>query len=66
MSDNRDVPVILQSVSFEDTYQGGLSERRVITYDLEFQMQLYFFVPESRNQDKEIIKNVIEGTGLYR
>ena len=43
MSDNRDVPVILQSVSFEDTYQGGFDERRVITYDLEFQMQLYFF-----------------------
>ena len=57
MSDNRDVPVILQSVSFEDTYQGGFDERRVITYDLEFQMQLYFFGPVYQGK---IIKNVIE------
>jgi len=57
MSDNRDVPVILSSVSFEDTYQGGFDERRVITYDLEFQMQLYFFGPVYQGK---IIKNVIE------
>ncbi|MAR21298.1 MAG: hypothetical protein CMD25_04815 [Flavobacteriales bacterium] len=57
MSDNRDVPVILNSVSFEDTYQGGFDERRVITYDLEFQMQLYFFGPVYQGK---IIKNVIE------
>lgn len=57
MSDNRDVPVILNSVAFEDTYQGGFDERRVITYDLEFQMQLYFFGPVYQGK---IIKNVIE------
>jgi len=57
MSDNRDVPVILNSVSFEDTYQGGFEERRTITYDLEFQMQLYFFGPVYQGK---IIKNVIE------
>ena len=57
MSDNRDVPIILSSVTFEDTYQGGFDERRVITYDLEFQMQLYFFGPVFQGK---IIKNVIE------
>ena len=57
MSDNRDVPVILNTVSFEDTYQGGFDERRIITYDLEFQMQLYFFGPVYQGK---IIKNVIE------
>tara|TARA_B100001248_G_scaffold124283_1_gene93236 strand:- start:684 stop:1733 length:1050 start_codon:yes stop_codon:yes gene_type:complete len=57
MSDNRDVPIILSSVSFEDTYEGGYDERRIITYSLEFQMQLYFFGPVYTGK---IIKNVIE------
>ena len=57
MVDYRDVPIILESVDFEDNYEGGFDERRVITYNLAFKMQLYFFGPVYKGK---IIKNVIE------
>tara|TARA_Y100000996_G_scaffold87181_1_gene60906 strand:- start:2032 stop:3078 length:1047 start_codon:yes stop_codon:yes gene_type:complete len=57
MVDYRDVPIILESVDFEDNYEGGFDERRVITYNLAFKMQLYFFGPVYQGK---IIKNVIE------
>lgn len=57
MTDYRDVPIILESVDFEDSYEGGFDERRVITYNLAFKMQLYFFGPVYQGK---VIKNVIE------
>ena len=57
MVDYRDVPIILESVDFEDNYEGGFDERRVIIYNLSFKMQLYFFGPVYQGK---IIKNVIE------
>jgi hypothetical protein len=57
MSDTRDVPITLTSVSMEDTYEGSYEERRVIEYTLEFQMKLYFFGPVYTGS---VIKNVIE------
>ena len=43
MSDVRDVPITLNSVGLEDTYEGSFEERRVIEYTLEFTMKIYFF-----------------------
>ena len=57
MSDTRDVPVILNSVSMEDTYEGSFEERRVIEYTLEFTMKIYFFGPVYTGS---VIKNVVE------
>jgi len=57
MSDNRDVPIILNSISMEDTFEGSFEERRVIEYTLEFTMKLYFFGPVYTGN---VIKNVIE------
>ena len=57
MSDTRDVPIILENVSFEDTYEGNYEERRVITYNFEFTMKIYFFGPVYTGS---IITNVIE------
>jgi len=57
LSDVRDVPIILNTISFEDTYEGGYEERRVITYNLEFTMKVYFFGPVYTG---DIITNVIE------
>ena len=57
MADHRDVPIILNSITMEDTYEGGFEERRVIEYSLEFTMKLYFFGPVYTG---EIIRNVIE------
>jgi|TARA_B110000908_G_scaffold120007_1_gene140665 hypothetical protein len=57
MSEVRDVPITLNSVAMEDTYEGGFDERRVIEHTLEFSMKIYFFGPVYQGT---IIKNVIE------
>jgi|TARA_B100001094_G_scaffold171120_1_gene165490 hypothetical protein len=57
LTDYRDVPIILESVDFDDSYEGGYDERRVITYNLSFKMQLYFFGPVYQGK---IIREVIE------
>ena len=57
MSEVRDVPITLNSVAMEDTYEGGFDERRVIEHNLEFSMKIYFFGPV---YEGTIIKNVIE------
>ena len=57
MSDVRDVPITLNSVGLEDTYEGSFEERRVIEYTLEFTMKIYFFGPVYTGT---VIKNVVE------
>ena len=57
MSEVRDVPITLNSVAMEDTYEGGFDERRVIEHTLDFSMKIYFFGPV---YEGTIIKNVIE------
>ncbi len=59
MSDNRDVPIVLNDISFSDEFEGGLEDRRVIEYTLSFTMKTYFFGPVYTGK---IIKNVIERT----
>lgn len=57
MSDNRDVPIVLNDVSFTDDYEGEMEGRRVITYDLSFTMKTYFFGPIGTSK---LITKVIE------
>tara|TARA_B100000085_G_scaffold285018_1_gene319648 strand:- start:1555 stop:2607 length:1053 start_codon:yes stop_codon:yes gene_type:complete len=57
MSEVRDVPIILNSITMDDQYEGSFEERRVIEYTLEFTMKIYFFGPVYTG---EVIKNVIE------
>ena len=61
MPDNRDVPVVLNSVSFQDDYEGSFEDRRIIEYTLDFTMKTYFFGPVYTGN---IIKNVVERTYL--
>ena len=57
--DNRDVPIVLNGVSFSDEYEGSFEDRRIIEYTLDFQMKTYFFGPIYTGR---MIKNVIERT----
>lgn len=59
MPDNRDVPIVLNSVSFSDDYEGSFEDRRVIEYTLDFTMKTYFFGPVYTGN---IIKAVQERT----
>ena len=33
-----DVPIILQGVAYSDTYEGAVGDRRVINYQLDFEI----------------------------
>ena len=43
----QDVPIILNSVSFDDQYEGDYNSRRVLIYTLEFTMKMTFYGPLS-------------------
>jgi len=51
----RDVPIVLGDVSYEDSYDGEFTERRVIMYTLSFTAKMYLFGPVSSSK---IIKRV--------
>ena len=50
-----DIPVVLQSVTTEDSYEGDFETRRVLMWTLNFQMKAFYFGPTT---NKRIIKFV--------
>ena len=50
MSDKRDVPIILSSISQEDSYEGDFTTRQVLTYTLEFVMKNYIYGPVEKSE----------------
>ena len=54
MNEKRDIPIILESVTQTDEYEGDFQTRSVLRYDLEFIMKNYIYGPIT---DSEIIKN---------
>jgi len=51
----RDVPVVLNSVSYEDTYTGDFTSRRAVIYTLSFTAKMYLYGP---NTTQKVIKTV--------
>ena len=45
MGIKRDVPIILNSISYEDSYRGDFQERRAIIYTLTFTAKFYLYGP---------------------
>ena len=45
IGEKRDVPVVLDNVSFTDDYEGDFSERRALIYTLTFTAKTYLFGP---------------------
>ena len=56
----RDIPIILNSVNYEDTYSGDFSQRRAVIYTLGFTAKTYLFGPAST---QKVIKET--QTDLY-
>lgn len=50
-----DIPIVLNSVSFEDSYDGDFMSRRAIIYTLDFTMNVKFYGPVT---DRNIIREV--------
>lgn len=45
IGEKRDIPVVLNNVSFMDDYEGDFSTRRVLIYTLDFTAKTYLFGP---------------------
>ena len=57
MKEKRDIPVILESVTMDDQYEGNFTTRRVLLYTLRFSAKTYLFGPVT-SATKDIIKKV--------
>ena len=55
MGIKRDVPIVLNSVSYEDNYRGDMGERRAIIYTLGFTSKFYLYGPVT---SQNVIKTV--------
>jgi len=55
IKEKRDVPVILESVTMQDDYEGDYTSRRVLLYTLRFTAKTYLFGPV-QSASKDIIK----------
>jgi hypothetical protein len=55
-----DVPIVLNSVSVQDDYDGDFQTRRFVTHSLNFQMKMNLFGPIS---DKGVIQTVNANVG---
>jgi hypothetical protein len=45
MNSKRDIPIILNSISYEDSYEGDYASRRSIIYNLAFTLKFYLYGP---------------------
>lgn len=55
-----DIPIVLNSISSEDNYEGSYDERRALIWTLDFTLKGYYYGPTS---EKKIIK--FANTSLY-
>lgn len=60
ISEKRDIPVILDSVTMNDDYEGDFSTRRALIYTLRFTAKTYLFGPIA-DASKDLIKKVSVG-----
>ena len=56
----RDIPIILNSVNYEDTYNGEFTQRRAVIYTLSFTAKTYLYGPMS---NQKVIKEVQSDLG---
>ena len=60
ISEKRDIPVVLDSVTMNDDYEGDFSTRRALIYTLRFTAKTYLFGPIA-DASKDLIKKVSVG-----
>jgi hypothetical protein len=56
IGEKRDIPIVLENISFTDEYEGDFSSRRVLTYTLNFVAKTYLFGPIAESTDGLIRK----------
>jgi len=56
MGIKHDLPIILNSVTYEDDYEGAVADHRIITWTYTFTLKLYYYGPMER---QDIIRTAI-------
>ena len=56
IGEKRDIPVVLENISFSDEYEGDFSTRRVLMYTFQFVAKTYLFGPVAESTDGLIKK----------
>jgi len=57
IGEKRDIPMVLESVTFDDNYDSGYDQKRIITHTLSFTAKTYLFGPVS-DSSSGLIKKV--------
>ena len=56
IGEKRDIPIILDSIDFQDDYEGSFQTRRALIYTLRFTAKTYLFGPVAESSDGLIRK----------
>jgi len=56
IGEKRDIPMVLENISFQDDYEGDFSTRRALIYTLTFTAKTYLFGPVAESTDGLIRK----------
>ena len=60
IGEKRDIPIVLNSVAFQDDYEGDFSTRRALIYTLRFTAKTYLFGPVADNPEGLIRKVIVD------
>ena len=60
IGEKRDIPVILDNISFQDDYEGSFEVRRALIYTLQFTAKTYLFGPVAKTSDGLIKKVIVD------
>ena len=58
IGEKRDIPITLDNITMDDSYEGDFSSRRALIYTLRFTAKTYIFGPTSGAANSDIIKKV--------
>ncbi len=61
IGEKRDIPITLDNIVMDDSYEGDFSTRRALIYTLRFTAKTYIFGPTSSSASKDIVKKVSIG-----
>jgi hypothetical protein len=61
LGENKDIPIVLNSITMNDDYEGNFQNRRALIYTLRFTAKTFLFGPASSGVSKDIIKKVSIG-----
>ena len=63
IGEKRDIPIVLNNISFQDDYEGDYATRRALIYTLRFSAKTYLFGPVAETSEG-LIKKVIIDTAM--